>query len=50
MPSKCNCGERMKVASSRPSGSLQVRYLECPKCRSRRRQVVTADQVWRRKR
>jgi hypothetical protein len=46
---KCNCGERMKVDSSRRAGELQVRYLECPRCKARRRQVVEADQIWRRK-
>jgi hypothetical protein len=50
MPTRCRCGERMKVDSSRRAGGLQVRYLECTRCKARRREVVDADQVWRRKR
>lgn len=43
------CGGRCRVESSKRAGDRQVRYVACQDCRQRRRQVVTAAQVWRRK-
>jgi ssDNA-binding Zn-finger/Zn-ribbon topoisomerase 1 len=51
MPASCQkCGGRLRVESSKRAGDRQVRYVECQKCRERRRQVVPADSVWRRTR
>jgi hypothetical protein len=48
--SKClRCGGRCRVESSKRAGPAQVQYVECQSCRQRRRQVVPAEAVWRRK-
>ena len=49
MPAKCpRCSERLRVCSSKRAGASQVQYVECLSCRHRRRQVVPAENVWRR--
>lgn len=51
MPAKCpKCQERLRVCSSKRAGPVQVQYVECLSCRLRRRQVVPAENVWRRSR
>jgi hypothetical protein len=39
----------MRVDSSKRAGPNQVQYVECQSCRERRRLIVPATQVWRRK-
>lgn len=48
--SRCRCGERMRASSSRRAGEYQIRYVACPRCHERRREVVKAEEIWRRKR
>jgi hypothetical protein len=44
------CGDRLRVRTSKAVGNVQLRYLQCRKCGSTCRCIVQANAVFRRQR
>lgn len=45
-----DCGDRLRVRTSKAVGNQQLRYMQCRRCGATCRCVVKADQVFRRSR